>query len=317
MKKILILGASGFLGKNLSLFFQKNKKIKCYGTYFRNYPKILKNKIVLKKVDLKNEMEVNKLFKSIKPDTIIQAAATTSGAKDIVSKPYIHVNDNAIINSIITKASFDHKIKHFIFFSCTVMYKASNKFLKETDFNANDEMYPNYFGAGWMKVFVEKLCEFYSRISNTKFTIIRHSNIYGPYDKYDLEKSHVFGATITKVMNSKKNIMIWGEGSETRDLLHIDDLIDFVNTAIKKQKKQFDVFNVGSSKNISIKNLAKKIIKHSGKKINLEFDLSKKSLKNSVKINISKSKKEIGWTPKINIDSGIKKTLNWYKDNYK
>ena len=313
----MILGSSGFLGKNLSLFFQNNKKIKCYGTYFRNYPKILKNKIILKKVDLKNEKEVNKLFKSIKPDTIIQAAATTSGAKDIVSKPYIHVNDNAIINSIITKASFDHKVKHFIFFSCTVMYKASNKFLKETDFNANDEMYPNYFGAGWMKVFVEKLCEFYSRISNTKFTIIRHSNIYGPYDKYDLEKSHVFGATITKVMKSKKNIMIWGEGSETRDLLHIDDLIDFVDSTIKKQKKQFDIFNVGSSKNISIKNLAKKIIKHSGKKINLEFDLSKKSLKNSVKINISKSKKEIGWTPKINIDSGIKKTLIWYKDNYK
>ena len=111
--------------------------------------------------------------------------------------------------------------------------------------------------------------------------------------------------------------MIWGEGSETRDLLHIDDLIDFVDSTIKKQKKQFDIFNVGSSKNISIKNLAKKIIKHSGKKINLEFDLSKKSLKNSVKINISKSKKEIGWTPKINIDSGIKKTLIWYKDNYK
>ena len=317
MKKILILGSSGFLGKNLSLFFKSNQKIRCYGTYFKNYPKILKKKIILKKVDLKNEKEVNKLFKIIKPDIIIQAAATTSGAKDIISKPYIHVNDNAIINSIITKAAFDHGVKHFIFFSCTVMYKASNKFLKETDFNANEEMYPNYFGAGWMKIFVEKLCEFYSRISNTKFTIIRHSNIYGPHDKYDLDKSHVFGATITKVMKSKKNILIWGEGSETRDLLHIDDLIDFVNSAIKKQKKQFDIFNVGSSRNISIKNLAKKIIKHSGKKINLEFDLSKKSLKNSVKINISKSKKEIGWTPKINIDSGIKKTLIWYKDNYK
>ncbi len=317
MKKILILGSSGFLGKNLSLFFGNKKKIRCYGTYFKNYPKLLKNKIILKKIDLKNEKEVNKLFKKIKPDIIIQAAATTSGAKDIVSKPYIHVNDNAIINSIITKASFDHGVKHFIFFSCTVMYRASNKFLKESDFDANQEMYPNYFGAGWMKVFVEKLCEFYSRISKTKFTIIRHSNIYGPYDKFDLQKSHVFGATITKVMKAKKNIIIWGEGSETRDLLHINDLIDFVNSAIKKQKKQFDVFNVGSSKNISIKNLAKKIIKHSGKKIKLDFDLSKKSLKNSVKINILKSKKEIGWTPKINIDSGIKKTLVWYKDIYR
>ncbi len=317
MKKILILGSSGFIGKNFSLFFQKNKKFKCYGTYFKNYPKILKNKIVLKKVNLKNENQVKGLFKSIKPDIIIQAAATTSGAKDIVSKPYMHVNDNAIINSIVTKASYDYKVRHFIFFSCTVMYKASNKFLKEKDFNANEEMYPNYFGAGWMKVFVEKLCEFYSRISDTKFTIIRHSNIYGPYDKYDLEKSHVFGATITKVMKSNKNIVIWGEGSETRDLLHINDLISFVSKAMNKQKSKYGIFNVGSSQNISIKNLAKKIIKHSGKKIDIKHDLTKKSLKNSVKINISKSKKEISWTPKINIDTGIKKTLNWYKDNFK
>lgn len=317
MRKVLILGASGFIGKNLSLFFNNKKKFKCYGTFLKNYPKILKNKIILKKVNLKNEIEVSKLFKEVKPDIVIQAAATTSGAKDIVSKPYIHVNDNAIINSVVTKASFDSHINHFIFFSCTVMYKASKKFLKEKDFNANEEMYPNYFGAGWMKIFVEKLCEFYSRISDIKFTIIRHSNIYGPYDKYDLEKSHVFGATITKVIKAKKDIVIWGKGLESRDLLHVDDLMNFVYKAIVKQKKRFDIYNVGSSKNISIKNLAEKIIRHSGKKVDIKFDLSKKSLKNSVKINIEKSKKDIGWAPKISIDSGIKKTLMWYKDNFK
>ena len=317
MKKILILGSSGFIGKNLSLFFNNKKQFKCYGTFLKNYPKVLKNKIILKKVNLKNEKEVSKLFMEVKPDIVIQAAATTSGAKDIVSKPYMHVNDNAIINSVVTKACFDNKIKYFIFFSCTVMYKASKKFLKETDFNANEEMYPNYFGAGWMKIFVEKLCEFYSRISDTKFTIIRHSNIYGPHDKYDLEKSHVFGATITKVMKAKKDIVIWGDGSESRDLLHVDDLMNFVYRAIVSQKNKFNIYNVGSSKNISIKNLAKKIIRHSGKKVDIKFDLSKKSLKNSVKINIAKSKKDIGWAPKISIDAGIKKTLIWYKENFK
>ena len=100
-------------------------------------------------------------------------------------------------------------------------------------------MYPSYFGAGWMKIFVEKMCEFYSRISTTKFSIIRHSNVYGPYDKFDLERSHVFGASITKVMNSKKFVNIWGDGNESRDFLHINDLISFVDLAIKKQKKKF------------------------------------------------------------------------------
>ncbi len=100
-------------------------------------------------------------------------------------------------------------------------------------------------------------------------------------------------------------------------MLHVDDLMNFVYKAIFKQKKRFDIYNVGSSKNISIKNLAEKIIRHSGKKVDIKFDLSKKSLKNSVKINIEKSKKDIGWVPKISIDSGIKKTLMWYKDNFK
>ena len=88
-----------------------------------------------------------------------------------------------------------------------------------------------------MKVFVEKMSEFYSRISKTKYTLIRHSNVYGPHDKYDLEKSHVFGATITKVMKAKKEIIIWGTGNESRDLIHIDDLINFVVCVIKTKKK--------------------------------------------------------------------------------
>ena len=118
-------------------------------------------------------------------------------------------------------------------------------------------------------------------------------------------------------MKAKKDIIIWGEGLETRDLLHVDDLMNFVYKAIFTQKKRFDIYNVGSSKNISIKNLAEKIIRYSGKKVDIKFDLSKKSLKNSVKINIEKSKKDIGWVPKISIDSGIKKTLMWYKNNFK
>ena len=71
---------------------------------------------------------------------LIQAAATTSGAKEIISKPYIHVNDNAIINSVVTRACFDHKIPHVINFSCTVMYN-SKKSTREEDFNPNREMY--------------------------------------------------------------------------------------------------------------------------------------------------------------------------------
>ena len=101
------------------------------------------------------------------------------------------------------------------------------------------------------------MLEFYSRISPIKTTAIRHSNIYGPYDKFDLEKSHVFGATISKALTLDKKFVIWGSGEEKRDLLYIDDLIDFVDKVIENQKGHFRIYNCGSSESISINSLRK------------------------------------------------------------
>ena len=164
-------------------------------------------KIKLYKHDLKKEKGLNKIFRNT--DILIQAAATTSGAKDIVAKPFIHVNNNAIINSVVTSVAYETKVPRIINFSCTVMYKSSKKPLKENQFYP-DRILSNYFGAAWMKIYVEKLCEFYSKFGVNKFTLIRHSNIYGPYDKFDLKKSHVFGATVAKIMNKKINLLKFG-----------------------------------------------------------------------------------------------------------
>ena len=315
MKKIVILGTSGFIGKNIALSLAKSKN-KIVGTYFKNYPNELRNRINLVKCDLRNPIQVNNLTK--KTDILIHCAATTSGAKDIFNKPYIHVTDNAIMNSVITRAAFENEIKHVIMFSCTVMYRSSKKPLKESDFNPKKELYKNYFGGGWMKVFTEKMSEFYSRLGKNKYTVIRHSNIYGPYDKFDLEKSHVFGASITKVIKNKTGkVKIWGDGKEKRDLLYIDDLVDFVKKIIFKPKKNFCIYNIGLGKAISINELTKKIINISKLKLTIENDLKKKSLKNNIVLNCSLAKKNYGWKPKISIEEGITKTLNWYQKNLK
>jgi GDP-L-fucose synthase len=314
-KKIIVLGASGFIGRNVCLHLKKkfpNSKI--IGVYNKN--KIKVNGVKFIKCDLtKSDNKIIKIFNNA--DVVIQAAATTSGAKDIISKPYIHVNDNAIMNSRITRCAFHSNVKHLLVFSCTVMYHSSNKAIKESQFTDGKKIYHSYFGAAWMKVFVEKMCEFYSRFKMNKYTLIRHSNIYGPYDKYDLDKSHVFGATINKVMNAKKNgeLIIWGKGKESRDLLYIDDLLNFIFLAIKKQKGMFEIYNVGYGRPISINNLVKKIVKISKKKIKIKNDLSKKSLSTKIFLDCKKAYQDFVWKPKINLDIGIKKTLKWYKNN--
>jgi len=314
-KKVLVCGATGFIGKNMAEYFAHLPEFEVYGTYWQGKPLANPN-IQMIEADLTNKEDVDKAVQG--KDIIIQAAATTSGAKDIVEKPYYHVTDNAIMNSLLFRSAFEHHVSHVLFFSCTVMYQSSDKALSEKDFDANKEIYPKYFGIGWTKIYIEKMCEFYSRIGETKYTVIRHSNIYGPHDKYDLEKSHVFGATLTKVMTAPENgeIVIWGEGTEERDLLHVNDLVDFVEKAIAKQESKFELYAVGLGGATSVADLVKKIIQHSGKKLTMTYDKSKPTIKTTLYLDCSKAKQELGWEPKVSLDEGIQKTMDWYKTVY-
>ena len=312
-KKLLICGATGFIGRNLAEYFSEIGEYEVFGTYFKSEP-YNNEKIKMLYADLRNNEAVRKTING--KDIVIQAAATTSGSKDIVTRPYIHVTDNAVMNSLILREVFDQGIKHFIFPSCTIMYQPSEIPLKEEDFNANDEIIGNYFGAGWTKVYTEKMCEFFSRLGRTKHTVIRHSNVYGPYDKFDLEHSHVFGATMTKVLNSKDGkITVWGTGEEKRDLLYVGDLVNFIELSINNQQDKFKLYNLGCGKAISVRGLVEKIIDISNKDIRVEYDTSKPTIKSNILIDSSKVKEELSWKPITSLEEGIKKTMDWYNKN--
>ena len=313
MKKILICGATGFIGKNITLGLSKNKNYEIHAVRFKRPAYKTSDNVKWHKADLRDPASVDKLMKNM--DIVVQAAATTSGSKDIVSKPHIHVTDNAVINSFIFRSAYTHEIKHFIFPSCTVMYPSSKKATKENDFTG--KIIDKYKGAGETKVYLEKIAKFYSMLSKTKFTIIRHSNIYGPHDKYDLDKSHVFGATITKVMKAKDDLEVWGDGSEIRDFLHAEDLVNFIKKAISKQKTQYEIYNCGSGKAITIKKLCNLIVKISKKPLKIKFNKNKPTIAFDMFLNCNKAKKELGWEPKIEIESGIKKTISWWIKNIK
>ncbi len=222
------------------------------------------------------------------------------------------------MNSLILREAYENKIEQLIFFSCTVMYQPSTVALKESDYSESDVIFPSYFGVGWTKVYIEKMCEFYSRISDIKFSVLRHSNIYGPYDKYDLERSHVFGATVTKVMTAQEgtDVTVWGEGTEKRDLLYVADLVDAVELALEKQQSKYELVNIGLGEAISVSDLVKKMIRLSGKNVGIKYDTSKPSIKTELYLNCEKAKKLYGWEPKTSLEEGIKKTLEWYRTEY-
>jgi len=313
MKKILICGATGFIGRNLLNFYSKNKNYSIRATHFKRKPVAYEN-VEWIRCDLRDPAQVKNALNGV--DIVMQFAATTTGAKDIVSKPYIHVTDNAVMNSILLREAFEQGVEHFIFPSCTIMYQKSPTALKESDFNPSDDLLPFYYGAGHTKIYLEKMCNFYAGFKKTKHTVIRHSNMYGPHDKYDLEKSHVTGATITKVMTSEDGkVNVWGTGEESRDLLYIEDLINFIDIAINKQKEYYKLYNVGLGKAVRIKDLVRKIIEVSGKDLEMHHDLSKPTVPTSLFLDCTKAKNELGWEPKHSLEEGLRKALKWYKEN--
>ncbi|MCG9875857.1 MAG: NAD-dependent epimerase/dehydratase family protein [Leptospiraceae bacterium] len=312
--KILICGGSGFIGRNLIDFFSAQDQYEVHATYTTRNLENIKN-IRSYQIDLTNAEEINKIIKG--KDVIIQAAAVTSGMKDILEKPYIHTTDNAIMNSLLLRSAYENHIKHFIFFSCSIMYKNSDLLQNETDFFNYSEILPNYFAAAWTKLYIEKMCEFYSSLGRTKHTVFRHSNIYGPYDKFDLERSHMFGANVTKVMKTENdNISIWGSGEEKKDLLFVDDLMRAVQASLKKQKSAFGLYNIGSGEGVSVKDIVEKIIHLSGKKLEILCEPTKPSLKANIILDIGKAKRELNWSPQVTLEEGIQLTLNWYRKKY-
>lgn len=313
--RVLVCGATGFIGRNVIERFACRDDLEVYGTYFSTQPTRLfanSDRVSFVRADLTDRNEVNAVTEGM--DVVIQAAAVTTGAKDVVTRPYIHVTDNAVMNSLIFRACFEHKVKHVVFFSCTIMYPDIGGAVREADFNY--QIIDKYFGVGWTKVYIEKMCEFYSRISNTRYTAIRHSNIYGPHDKFDLERSHVFGATIAKVMNpGDGNVVVWGDGSEERDLLYVSDLVDFVETVIESQQEPFELINIGYGASISIKHLVETIIQLSGRPRTIEYDTTKPTINFSLTLNIDKAQQKYKWKPRVALEEGISKTLSWYQDN--
>lgn len=311
-QRVLICGATGFIGRNLVEHYSKQGNYDVHAVHF-NRPSFELPNVTWHHADLRDPNDIERVIQGV--DIIIQAAATTSGSKDIVTRPFIHVTDNAVMNSYLFRAAHEHKVKHVVFFSCTVMYHSSETALKESDFDANMPLHPRYFGVGHTKLYIEKMCQFYATISETKYTALRHSNIYGPHDKFDLERSHVFGASITKVMQAKDKFTVWGTGEEERDLLYVDDLIDCVDRAIQRQPEKFRLYNCGYGSAISIRDLVKKIVGHSGKPLIIEHDLTQPTIKTSLFLDCTLAKTELGWAPKTNLDDGIQKTLAWWKEN--
>lgn len=311
-KRILVCGGTGFLGRNFVEALASIEPANLRATYFDRTPPNLTG-VQWVQADLRNSETVLRITQGV--DLIVQCAATTSGAKDVIAAPHMHVTDNAVMNSLLFRAAHDNGVEHVFFPSCTVMYPSRDTALQETDFDANAPMYERYFGAGWTKVYLEKMAAFFASLGVTRYTVFRHSNLYGPHDKFDLEKSHVFGATIRKVLDADDKIIVWGKGREVRDFIHVDDMVQAACMAVTGQTTPYELFNVGGGNPISIAELVQMVVEESDKDLAIEFDTTKPTIDTRIFLNCDRIRDTLGWSPTTPLRKGIRQTLNWCRDH--
>ena len=313
--KILITGGSGLVGQNLT-----NRLIK------EGYTKIRVN-LHKRPVRKKHEM-VDYTYYDLQTydgclkategvDVVFHAAAQTSNAVDTVVDPLSHVTPNVSMNNFLIDSSYRNKVQHYIFISSNTVYPPKgDEPVVETDFMFS-EIYPVYFAVGWMKRYAELQCELYGKYlpEKMKCTVIRPANLFGPHDKYDFNKCHVTPATIRKVADKMNPIPIWGDGSELRDLLYVEDFVEALQVIMENETEMYEVYNVGSNEVHSILDVLETTKEIANYEAPIEFIQGKPSMIPTRKIDSNKIKNKLGWEAKTNISDGIRMTYEWYLEH--
>ncbi len=309
-KKVLVTGGAGFVGTNLILkLFEKGANVRA--TIHKRPPQIKNSKVEFIHADLTKLLDCKKVVSAI--DYVFMCAANTSGAAVIEKTPLVHVTPNVIMNALILEQAHLAGVKKFLFISSNTVYPLTDFPVKETD--VNYQFYEKYFPVGWMKLFTEKLCEMYTTKIKNSMTcvVVRPGNIYGPYDDFEWETSHVIPALIKKVVERHNPLEVWGDGNDIKDFIYVEDLVEGLLLAMEKINA-FDPINIAGGKPISIKHALQAMLKVDNfRNPKIVFNNSKPSMIPVRLINISKAKKNLGFVPKILLNEGIGKTIRWYK----
>ena len=270
-----------------------------------------------KELDLTNQFQVNHFFHFEKPDYVFLAAARVGGIKanDDFRADFIY--ENIMIQSNIIKASHDNKVKKLLFLGSSCIYPKlcpqpiKEEYLMTGSLESSNDAY------AVAKIAGIKMCQDFNKQFGDNFISVMPTNLYGPNDNYDLNNSHVLPALIRKFheakIENKYSVEIWGTGSPMREFLHVDDLADAC-VFLMNNYDSSEIINVGTGKDITIKDLANTIKEIIGFQGYIYFNTEMPDGTPRKLLDVSKLK-DIGWSSQIELVEGITKTYKNYEKN--
>lgn len=302
--KIYVAGHNGLLGSSIVRLLNK-----------KGYNNLITKSS--KELDLRNSQEVDRFFKNNNPDIVILTAAKVGSIKENVEYPVEFLSDNIQIEVNVINSAFKNGIKDLIFVSSACIYPENSKQPLKEEYIFNGKLETENEAYGFAKLVGLKLCQFYNKEYGTNYVTVVPTNLYGVGDKFDPEHSHVITGVMTRMHNAKINdkpyVEVWGTGNIYREFLYVDDAADAL-IFLLEHSYDFDVVNIGTGIDLTIKELVQGIKNVVGYDGELKFDTSKPDGIYKRQLDMSRLK-SLGWNPNITLENGLKLTYNWYLKN--
>jgi len=301
---ILVLGATGFLGKHVC------EKLKASGTEYTRSSKSLG-------VDLRDYNQTFKLFSEVKPDVILNCASYVGGIQFGYKHPAELFSNNLRMNVNILEAVKETGIKRIVNPISNCVYPAKATLFKEEEI-WDGPMHDSVLVYGFVrKAFWIGSWAYHKQFGLDVVNLVL-SNMYGPNDHFEAERSHALGALIMKFVTAKRNndlfVEVWGTGTPVREWLHVYDGAEALIRAINKPP-YLDFINVGVAEGISIIDMAEMIKKYVGYKGEIKLDPSKPDGAKYKTVDGIRGEKYLGWKPQVQFEQGVKETIEWYLEN--
>jgi GDP-L-fucose synthase len=311
-KRVLVAGATGLVGSNLvARLLQEGAVIRA--TLHRRDPVVVDDRIEYVRCDLIKGDDCRRVVEGQR--FVFLCAASTSGAATIATTPMVHVTPNVLMNLQMLEAAYAAKVEKFLWLSSTTGYPPSGDRPVREEEMFEGEPFEKYFFVGWMKRFTEVVCQMYGeKLPNPMTTIVlRPTNIYGPYDDFDLATSHVTAALIRKVIERWDPIEVWGTGDDVRDVIYVDDMVEAMLRAVERLDAHLAI-NIGLGRAYTVKELLRTILEiDSYADARVVFDASKPTMIPVRHVDTSRAKAVLGFSALTELRQGLQKTITWYR----
>ncbi len=269
----------------------------------------------LHELDLRNQQAVNIFFEQVRPEYVFLAAAKVGGIEANTKYGAEFIYDNLMIAANIIHAAYLSKVKKMLFLGSSCIYpRLCTQPIKE-EYLLTGPLEPTNAPYAVAKIAGINLCQSYNSQYATNFISAMPTNLYGPYDNFDVHNAHVIPALINKISAAhdtrQSSCILWGSGNPRREFLFVDDLAQAL-LALMTEYNESSPINIGVGYDITIKDLALLIAQLIGYEGKIIFDITKpdgtpQKLLDSSRIT------SLGWTAQTSLEVGLQKTIAWYR----